>query len=195
MNARFARNLTIKQIRAFVSVAKCGSFSRAAHDLAISQPALSLTIQQFEEIVGVALLKRTTRSVALTQVGQDLLPKAEKILDDIESAIVSTRANAERRENQIKIAVLPSVAIRLLPEAMRGYGDKSPQTTIHLQDDNGRGVQTQVLEGTADFGISNIWMQKSGPRIRTLHARPRRPCLPGRPFAGKAQGGPDVVVP
>jgi len=157
MSTRIARNLSIKQIRAFVSVARLGSFSRAAEALAISQPALSLTVQQFEEIVGVALLKRTTRSVSLTEHGRELLPKAEKILDDIEAAIASTRASAERRENQVRIAVLPSVAIRVVPEAMRGFGEVSPQTAIHLQDDNGRGVQAQVLSGAADFGISNIW--------------------------------------
>ncbi len=159
MNPRIARNLSIKQIRAFVSVARLSSFSRAAQELAISQPALSLTVQQFEEIVGVALLKRTTRSVTLTEYGKDLLPKAERILNDIEAAIASTRASAERRENEIKIAVLPSVAIRILPEAMRSYRETSPGTAIHLQDDNGRGVQAQVLSGAADFGICNIWAQ------------------------------------
>ncbi|MCP5082053.1 MAG: LysR family transcriptional regulator [Alphaproteobacteria bacterium] len=158
MNSKIARNLTIKQIRAFVSVANLGSFSQAAQKLAISQPALSLTVQQFEEIVGVALLKRTTRSVKLTEHGRELLPKAQKLLNDIEAAIGETRASAERRENEIKIAVLPSVAIRILPEAMRAYRENAAQANIRLQDDNGRGIQLQVKSGAADFGICNIWM-------------------------------------
>ncbi|WP_282607164.1 LysR family transcriptional regulator [Pelagibius sp. Alg239-R121] len=157
MDTKIARNLSLKQIRAFVCVAKHGSFSQAAQELAISQPALTLSIQQFEEIVGVALLHRTTRSVSLTRQGREFLPNAEKILNDIQAAIFSVRASAERQENRIKVALLPSIAIRILPEAMRCYAEVSPETSIHMQDDNGRGIETQILNGTADFGISNKW--------------------------------------
>ena len=157
MDSRIARNLSLKQFRAFVSVAKCGSFSGAAQELAISQPALSLSIQQFEEIVGVPLLSRTTRSVSLTPLGQEFLPKAEKILADVEAAILSTRTSAEKQKNRVSVAVLPSVAIRVLPQAIRSYSALAPEVKIHMQDDNGRGVETQVLNGDADFGISNSW--------------------------------------
>ncbi len=157
MDNKIARNLSLKQFRAFVAVAKCGSFSAAAQELAVSQPALSLSIQQFEEIVGVPLLSRTTRSVSLTSHGQEFLPKAEKILADVESAILSTRKSAEKQKNRVNVAVLPSVAIRVLPQAMRSYAELAPDVKIHMQDDNGRGVESQVLNGDADFGISNSW--------------------------------------
>ncbi len=157
MDTKIARSLSLKQFRAFVSVARCGSFSEAAKELAISQPALSLSIQQFEDIVGVPLLSRTTRSVSLTSHGQTFLPKAEKILADVESAILTTRTNAEKKKNQISIAVLPSVAIRVLPQAIRNFSAIAPDVKIHMQDDNGRGVEAQILRGDADFGISNSW--------------------------------------
>ena len=157
MDSKIARNLSLKQFRAFVSVAKCGSFSGAAQELAVSQPALSLSIQQFEEIVGVPLLSRTTRSVSLTPLGQDFLPKAEKILADVEAAILSSRISAEKQKNRVSVAVLPSVAIRVLPQAIRSYSALAPEVKVHMQDDNGRGVETQVLKGEADFGISNSW--------------------------------------
>ncbi|WP_120499111.1 LysR family transcriptional regulator [Roseovarius sp. EL26] len=157
MENKIARNLSLKQFRAFVSVAKCGSFSEAAQELAISQPALSLSIQQFEEIVGVLLLSRTTRSVSLTPLGQEFLPKAEKILADVETAILSTRTSAEKQKNRVSVAVLPSVAIRVLPQAIRSYLPLAPEVKVHMQDDNGRGVEAQVLKGEADFGISNSW--------------------------------------
>ncbi|MBQ4827556.1 LysR family transcriptional regulator [Leisingera sp. HS039] len=161
MDTKIARNLSIKQIRAFVSVAEHQSFSRAAKALAISQPALTLSVQQLEDIVGAALLKRTTRFVSLTQQGQEFRPKAEKILCDIEAAVLSARASAIHQKNRVKIATLPSVAVRVLPAAMRDYADTSPETKISVQDDNGRGVQAQVLSHEADFGISNIWSDEA----------------------------------
>ncbi len=204
MDNRIARNLSLKQFRAFVSVARCGSFSAAAQELAISQPALSLSIQQFEEIVGVPLLSRTTRSVCLTPFGQAFLPKAEKILSDIEAAILSARASAEIHKNRVCIAVLPSVAIRVLPHAMRGFASLEPSIRIHLQDDNGRGVEAQVLNGKADFGIANRWSDnpdldhtpfmrdQMGLICRGDHALARRKdaltwaCLRDQSFVGMA---------
>lgn len=204
MDSKIARNLSLKQFRAFVCVAKCGSFSGAARELAISQPALSLSIQQFEEIVGVPLLCRTTRSVSLTAHGQAFLPKAEKILGDVDAAILSARADAERRQNRINIAVLPSVAIRVLPRAMRSYAVLAPDMKIHMQDDNGRGVEAQVLNGIADFGITNSWSDSAelvytpfirdrmGLICRGDHELARRKdpltwsCLDRLPYAGMA---------
>ena len=161
MDSKIARNLSLKQFRAFVSVAKHGSFSKAARELAISQPALSLSIQQFEEIVGVPLLLRTTRSVSLTPHGQEFLPKAEKILADVETAILTTRNSATKQKNSIRVALLPSVAIRVFPQVMRSYAALVPDVKIHMQDDNGKGVEAQVLSGEADFGISNSWSDNS----------------------------------
>lgn len=157
MDNKIARNLSLRHFRAFVHVAECGSFSRAATVMAISQPALTLSIQQFEDIVGVPLLLRTTRSVSVTAQGEELLPKAQAILREVNAAILSARASAERQDNRIRIAALPSVAIRVLPKAIRSYAALAPDVTVDTQDDNGRGVETQVLNGAADFGISNIW--------------------------------------
>ncbi|MDC0660497.1 LysR family transcriptional regulator [Leisingera sp. SS27] len=205
MNTKIARNLSLKQFRAFVAVARCGSFSRAAQELAVSQPALSLSIQQFEEVIGVSLLKRTTRLVELTAQGQELLPKAEKILEDVEASVLSVRASAQDQLNQVRVAVLPSAAVRILPPAMRGFAAEMPQAKVHLQDDNARGVEAQVLEGRADFGVSSSW--SDDPRLTYLPflrdqvglicrntqelARRTEPlswdCLDGLPFAGMAK--------
>ncbi len=157
MDTKISRNLSIKQIRAFVSVARHKSFSQAALSLSISQPALTLNIQQLETIIGTALFIRNTRYVSLSQSGQHFLPKAEKLLNDIDSSILSTRAYALKQKDQVRVAALPSVAIRVLPEATRVYAEQSPLTRFITQDDNARGVQAQVLNGEADFGISNIW--------------------------------------
>ena len=125
--------------------------------MSMSQPAFTLNIRQFEDIVGVELLTRTTRSVALTEHGKDLLPRIEKMLGDFDSSVLETRAKAEQMANQVKIAVLPSVAIRVLPALVRDFGYVLPEIKIQMNDDNGRGVQSQVLNCEAEFGISSVW--------------------------------------
>lgn len=159
MDHKIARNLSLRHFRAFVEVARCGSFSRAADALAVSQPALTLTIKQFEDIVGVRLLRRTTRAVSLTAQGEALLPRAEAILQGVETAVLAARKSARDDANRVRIAVLPSVAIRVLPQVIAAYATEAPDVTLRLQDDNGKGVEAQVLEGRADFGISNIWSE------------------------------------
>jgi len=158
-NNRIARNLSFRHLRAFVCVTRHGSFSRAAEELAISQPALTLTIRQFEDMVGVQLLARTTRSVTPTACGREFLPRVEKYLDDFEQSVMQIRARARQQENQVNIALLPSLAIRLLPNVIQEFGKSNPDIRLRLHDDNGRGVEAQVLGGEADFGLCNRWSE------------------------------------
>jgi LysR family transcriptional regulator, carnitine catabolism transcriptional activator len=67
---------TPQQLSAFLRLARTGSFSEAARQLGVSQPALSRAVQQMEEVVGGRLFDRTTRSVVLTPTGRELLPIA-----------------------------------------------------------------------------------------------------------------------
>jgi DNA-binding transcriptional LysR family regulator len=152
-----ARNLSFRHLRTFVCLAHTGSFTQAANKLSMSQPALTLNIRQFEDIVGVKLLSRTTRSVGLTESGEEFLPIAENFLSEFDSAILRIRANARQKENKVEVAVLPSVAIRLLPALIREFAKSSGDIHIQMNDDNGRGAQSQVLNCEADFGISSIW--------------------------------------
>src|SRR5436305_135346 len=73
--------MDIQQLRTFVTVARVGSITRAAEALHITQPAASGQIKSLEEELSLRLLTRTTASLALTQAGQELLPKAEHTLE------------------------------------------------------------------------------------------------------------------
>ncbi len=150
-------SLTLRHIRAFVEVAHQCSFRRAAEKLSISQPALTITINQLEELVGASLLHRTTRQVNLTVDGEDFLPIASRLVADFDRAISDLQTSSRRRCGQVSIAVLPSLAINLLPGLLTTFKEANPALQIKLRDDNARGVQRQVLENEADFGISNCW--------------------------------------
>ncbi len=154
-------SLTLRHIRAFVEVAHQGSFRRAAEKLFVSQPALTIRINQLEKLVGVSLFHRTTRQVNLTVDGEDFLPIANRLVSDFDRAISDLQTSARRRSGQVSIAVLPSLTINLLPGLLAPFRDTNPAIRIILRDDNARGVQRQVLHNESDFGISNCWEEDS----------------------------------
>ena len=87
-------NINLRQLRAFVSIGRLGSFTKAADALHATQPALSAQIRELEESLGVKLFDRSTRSVTLTQAGEDLLPVVDNVLGDLAR---SWRAHATSR--------------------------------------------------------------------------------------------------
>lgn len=149
--------ITLKHLESFAAVAREGSFTRAARRLALSQPALTITINQFEDIVGVKLFDRTTRRVSLTPLGAEFLPTAERLLADFQSTVEDVRAVAQRRRGRVNVATLPSFAVKLMPEIVKRFTESYPAITVHLHDSNASGVHRRVLRGEVDFGLSSMW--------------------------------------
>ena len=88
-------NISIRHIRAFLAVARDGSFTRAAESLHLTQSTLTGTIKQLEEQAGLTLFDRTTRQVLLSGEGERFLPVAERLLSDFDTAMTDLRAVAE----------------------------------------------------------------------------------------------------
>src|SRR5215467_13424736 len=108
-------NISLRQLRAFVTVAALQSFTKAADALNTTQPALSAQIRDLESELGLRLFDRNTRSVSTTQAGRDLLPTVEKILADIGAVATHARNVARKNVGRVVIAALPSVSSTLLP--------------------------------------------------------------------------------
>jgi DNA-binding transcriptional LysR family regulator len=109
-------SLDVRQLRAFVTVAECGSFTRAAASLNLSQPALTVQIRKLEQALGVRLFDRNTRVVALTRNGAELLPTLGRILRDLDGVLAETRQLVTMQRGVVRLAVLPSFASGVLPE-------------------------------------------------------------------------------
>ena len=90
-------NISLRQIRAFIVVARFSSFTRAADLLHLTQPALTVQIRQLEQALGVKLFDRNTRAVELTRIGRELLPVLERLLGEFDAVVVSTREMATLR--------------------------------------------------------------------------------------------------
>jgi LysR family carnitine catabolism transcriptional activator len=142
-------------------VARHASFNRAADELSRTQPAITLAIKQLEACIGLKLFERTTRRVAPTTAGEKFIPVAERLLREFDMAIYDVTATADCRSGHVSLAVLPSVATRLLPDVICEFSAKYPDISIHLSDNNARGVQKSVEQNEVDFGIGSLWHPNS----------------------------------
>ena len=157
----------LRHIRAFLSLARVGSFTRSAAELHMSQPTLTVQIQQLETAVGVRLFDRNKRHVALTQAGRDLIAPLERVLIDVEAIAASTKELLEHRRGLVTVATLPSMAAWLLPRAIKRLSESYPGITVRVHDGVAASVAAMVKAGHVDFGVSS---QTTGDRELTSQA-------------------------
>ena len=145
---------SIRQMRSFIAVAKAGSFTRAANEIYLSQPALTVQIRQLEAALNVKLLDRNTRSVHLTRVGQELIPVFDRLLHELDAVVNGARELASKRHGVVRLACLPSLAATRLPDAIVAFRAKHPRVQFVLKDGVGGKIAALVKDESVDFGIS-----------------------------------------
>src|SRR5262244_4615623 len=91
-------------LEAFVAIAEQGSFQKAAGALHITQTALTRRLQNLESLLGVMLVERTTRSVALTRLGLDFLPQARRLIGDLSAVLTEIRETGRTQRGHVAIA-------------------------------------------------------------------------------------------
>ena len=139
-------------MRYFVAVAEELHFGRAAQRLAIAQPPLSRAIQQLERRLGVVLLHRTTRAIALTEAGSVLLREARAALDAVEAAERRTRRAAADRPGVV-LATKAGASSELLPKLLNAYAAEPDSVPVEVLL-CGPGEQERLLrDGRADVAL------------------------------------------
>jgi DNA-binding transcriptional LysR family regulator len=146
--------LDVLGLEAFVAIVDLGRFGPAAEALHITQTALSRRLSNLEELLEVKLVERTTRSVALTRLGQEFLPQARRLLSDLAAALTEIRETGKAARGDVAIACVPTVGVQFLPSVIQEYAARYPQNRIHILDHSSLGVAESVLRREAEFGIN-----------------------------------------
>jgi DNA-binding transcriptional LysR family regulator len=141
-------------VQAFVALADALSFHRAAATLSISQTALSRRLQNLESFLGVRLVERTTRSVALTRLGENFLPQARRLLTDLAAALTEIRETGKAQRGDVTLACVPTVGVQYLPRIIQAYSARHPNNRIKVLDHASSGVEQAVLTSLAEFPAS-----------------------------------------
>jgi DNA-binding transcriptional LysR family regulator len=146
--------IDILGFQAFLSVSEQGSFQRAAAALNVSQAALSHRISKFEKDLGVQLLSRTTRRVALTRIGQDFVPRAQRILQEITGSLEELRSQGMRRQEVLTLGCLPTMAASLLPRVLSDFRRRHQPISIKIYDRAAPEIAELVQTGAAEVGFT-----------------------------------------
>ena len=141
-------------VQAFVAIAESGSFNRAAAALSITQSALSRRLRGLETDLGVRLIERTTRSVALSRSGEGFLPQARRLLAELAASLNEIRETGNAMRGDVTLACVPTMGVHYLPEVLREYAAHFPNNRIRLLDHASSAVAEAVLSREAEFGIN-----------------------------------------
>ncbi len=142
--------MELKHLISYATVVRLGSFSRAAEELYIAQPTISLHIRQLEEELGTKLLVRTTKSIEMTEKGREVYECAVSILQ-LRDRIAEKCSGGERRIIRLGASTIPSAYI--LPEVLPAYVKIHPGTYFTIDQGDSRSVTEKVAEGLADIGV------------------------------------------
>lgn len=141
-------------LEAFLAIADQGGFQKAADTLHITQTALTRRLQNFEFMLGVKLVERTTRSVALSRVGREFLPRARRLCSELEAALSEIHNSGTAQRGEVVIACVPTAGVRYLPGVIQEYSARFPSNRIKVLDHAASGVADAVLRREAEFGIT-----------------------------------------
>jgi DNA-binding transcriptional LysR family regulator len=147
-------DISLRQMRSFIAVAKLGSFTRAAEFLHVSQPTLTVQIRRLENALQLRLFDRTPRSVNLTRVGRDLLPAFERSLQDLDSVLSDVKNVSSARLGVVRIAALPSFAAGLLPDSIRRFRMQNPGASFAVKDVIANALLALVRSDDVDLGLT-----------------------------------------
>nr|MDP2191969.1 LysR family transcriptional regulator [Rhodoferax sp.] len=179
-------NFDLPDLRAFVAVAKLGSFRAAAAELHLSQSALSRRIEKLEGALGVRLFHRTTRKVDMTTVGREFSYRATDILNSLEQSLMGIRNVAAHVSGEVTIACIPSAVRYFLPRILKAYHERYPQILVRIIDQGANEVLTTVLRQEADFGLNYIGTQEPDLEFEPILKEPFVvACRPEHPLARK----------
>ncbi|MDR6391848.1 LysR substrate-binding domain-containing protein [Paraburkholderia phenoliruptrix] len=146
-------NVTLRQLRVFIEVARLSSFSRAGEEVGLTQSAVSRCVRELEGEIGLKLIDRTTREVQLTDVGGNLVSSVSRLLGDLDDALREIREIGEQRRGRVVVAASPTVACRLMPRVLAACGERFPHVALGLRDDVQSDVLRKVRSGEVDFGV------------------------------------------
>lgn len=163
-------SFTSRQLRAVLLVAQYRSFARAAEALYITPSGLSVLVRELETQLGFRLFDRTTRHVAPTARGAELLPAARRSLEELDAAVArlaqpAAEAGAAR---PLVLGAPPLIAANVLPPVIREFRAHRPDLRIRIVDANHAEILRRVEAGELDMGLGTFFGAAHGTRRTPL---------------------------
>jgi LysR family hydrogen peroxide-inducible transcriptional activator len=153
--------MEIHQLRYFCAVARYGTFTRASEVEHVAQPSLSQQILKLEAELGAKLFDRLPRSAKLTVFGKAFLPKAERILRELDEAKTELLEMAGNEKGEVVVGIIPTIAAYLLPKLLNGFTARHPLVTIKIFEEITPDLVRRLHDGTIDLAIAALPIEGS----------------------------------
>jgi DNA-binding transcriptional LysR family regulator len=175
---------SLSRLNCFIAVAEELHFGRAAERLQMTQPPLSRQIQQLETELGVHLVDRTSRSVALTAAGVAFLPDARRIVHLADSALLTVQRVPSGDVGSVTIGFTGASAHAVLPRLLERSRDRLPDVKVVLREMVSSAQIDAISSGELDLGLVRPDVTRPGIASRVIHHERLVAALPkGHPLA------------
>jgi LysR family transcriptional regulator, low CO2-responsive transcriptional regulator len=167
----FVRSVTLRQLQIFVIAARCPSFARAAEELHLTQPAVSMQIKQLEDAVGLPLFERVARRLTLTEAGERLSHHANRILGEIKDAEDAMMSLSQADSGSIAVSIVSS-ATYFAPKLLALYSQQFPKVDVHFSVGNRETLLRLLQDNATDLAIMGRPPPELGTTAEPLAAHP-----------------------
>lgn len=203
-NGLFSQRIRLRHLHTFVAVAQQGTLGRAAETLNLSQPALSKTLNELEQLTGTRLFERGRLGAQLTLVGEQFLTHAVKVLDALNTAGQALNRKEGLNSDIVRIGALPTAALGILPSVIGQFHQQQKDITLQVATMNNTMLLAGLKSGEIDIGIGRM----SDPELMSglnyellfleslkLVVRPGHPLLHETVTLSRVMEWPVVVSP
>lgn len=142
-----------EHLQSFETVARLGTFTRAAEELYLTQPSLSRQIAALEADLGAVLFERGRRGAALTDAGRALRPIARRILADAELARLELDELAGLRRGRVRLGAPPTLCVSLVADVLAAFSDRHPGIQLEISEAGSLALMRQLHEGEVDLAL------------------------------------------
>lgn len=148
--------MDFRQLKHFVAIVGTGNYSKAGELVHLTQPALTRSIQNLEQEVGVPLLLRQSTGVVPTEAGKVLLERANRLLNDWVHTKADIRALKDKSEGHINVGIVPLFAHSMMRQVLIDFRFKHPTATISVIEGSFVELRSYLLEGNCDVLLTHF---------------------------------------
>jgi LysR family transcriptional regulator, hydrogen peroxide-inducible genes activator len=171
-------DLKLKDLRYLVALADERHFGRAAQQCFVSQPTLSAQLKKLETYLGVQLIERQPKRVALTEAGEQIVTRARRMLEASEEVVALARSHRDPLAGKLRIAFLPTIGPYLLPRIAPKIRKTAPRLELRLYEYQTAPMLEKLRSGDIDVGVLALPVDLDGLESRVLYEEPFMVALP-----------------
>lgn len=161
--------MNLRDLRYLVALADTRHFGKAALRCHVSQPTLSAQLKKLEEYLGVDLIERQPRRVALTPIGEQIVARARRIVDDSDALLALARSQRNPLSGSLKLALIPTIGPYLLPLIAKQLRKQLPDLKLMLYEYQTEPLVQALRAGEIDMGVLALPIHADGVETQKLY--------------------------